>query len=691
MKKVCLLMSMLLMMFSAVVQAQIADKKTYLADMVAEMYKKWPDNRTLNIVFHGHSVPTGYFSGQEVHTFESYPHYMHYSLKEMFPYAVINCIRTSIGGETARKGAQRFASDVLPHKPDLLFIDYSLNDRALSLEEARSYWASMIESALENNIKVILCTPTPDTTEDITDDAAPLAAHAEQVRELAETYHVGLVDSYALFKAKALAGEDISRYMSQNNHPNAQGHRLVADEILTWFTSLSVETEGDFVDSGIDFEGVAGASASFDYNGDGVKDLIYSDGTSCRVYQNDGNGGFEKIDHRLFPAIDASTIISADIDNDGQEELLMSGLNGGQALCKVFKRTSGTQWTELTGHNLPAVYSHSNTSKQMSSTVVAADFNRDGYIDFAINGLIADGSALAGVYLNNRDNTFSPMSTDLTPGCGGGILAADLDNDGYQDLVLWGYTYTTAGGYLEVYKNQGGESFEKQGGSYAAQTWSAQVIAGDFDRDGYKDLALLSWTTQIFHNDGDMQFTSVGNKDLPNFTRCYGIVHETDTYPELIIAGLVGNLSETSLYRYNETLDLYEKTVLSGIGEYGSIVYEDMNGDGKSDLFVTGKNREAQPDAALLLGDKGSTGVEAAQQKVCYQVSPNPVEGNLYIYSPDDKMVTATLWNQAGRLCLESEVMTNGGAVDCSACTPGTYLLTVVCGQERESHKVIIK
>ena len=120
----------------------------------------------------------------------------------------------------------------------MLFIDYSLNDRALSLEEARSYWASMIESALENNIKVILCTPTPDTTEDITDDAAPLAAHAEQVRELAETYHVGLVDSYALFKAKALAGEDISRYMSQNNHPNAQGHRLVADEILTWFTSL---------------------------------------------------------------------------------------------------------------------------------------------------------------------------------------------------------------------------------------------------------------------------------------------------------------------------------------------------------------------------------------------------------------------------------------------------------------------
>ena len=681
----------LLLVFSLAVNAQIADKKTYLASFVAEMHKKWPDNRTLNMVFHGHSVPTGYFSGQEVHTFESYPHYVHYALKELFPYSVVNCIRTSIGGETARSGAQRFVSDVLSHKPDLIFIDYSLNDRALSLEEARSCWASMIEQALNNNVKVILCTPTPDTTEDITDDNAPLNAHAEQVRALAEEYHVGLVDSYALFKNKALSGENILNYMSQNNHPNAAGHQLVAQEMMTWFTSLSVETGGEYEDSGVNFVGAMGAASSFDYNGDGIRDLIYSDASGCYVYQNKGNGDFERINHQLFPALDASTIISADIDNDGAEELFMSGLCGGSGVAKLYKRGADGVWAELTGHNIPAVYSHSNTSRQMNSSVVAADFNNDGYVDFAVNALSSGANAVCGVYINNKDNTFTELPTDMRPGCGGGILAVDLDNDGYQDLVLWGYTYTTAGGYLEVYKNNRGESFEVQGNSYAAQTWSAQVVPGDFDNDGYMDLALVSWATNIFMNDGSMHFSAIGNSGLSNYSRCNGIVIDrAEGKPSVLIAGLTGNLSETAMYVYNETLELYEKVVLSGIGEYGSIVMEDFNGDGNKDIFVTGKNRDAKLDAALLLYKGEETGVESLQASR-YEVSPNPVSGNLYIYSPENEKVAVTLWDQSGRLCLETDIFTNGGAVDCRNCTPGVYFLTIGRGQERESHKIIIK
>ncbi len=217
------------------VNAQIADKKTYLEEFVNELHKKWPNNKTQNLVFHGHSVPTGYFTGGDVCPFESYPHYVHFGIKEKYPFAVVNCIRSSIGGENAKQGAARFEKTVLNYLPDVLFIDYSLNDRGMPLEEARAAWASMIEKALDSRVKVILLTPTPDTTEDILDDNTLLAKHAEQVRALAEKYHVGLVDSYALFKARAAAGEDIKQYMSQNNHPNAKGHKIVADAILEWF------------------------------------------------------------------------------------------------------------------------------------------------------------------------------------------------------------------------------------------------------------------------------------------------------------------------------------------------------------------------------------------------------------------------------------------------------------------------
>ena len=40
----------------------IANPITYLTPLLDELEKKFPDNRTINLVCHGHSVPTGYFA-----------------------------------------------------------------------------------------------------------------------------------------------------------------------------------------------------------------------------------------------------------------------------------------------------------------------------------------------------------------------------------------------------------------------------------------------------------------------------------------------------------------------------------------------------------------------------------------------------------------------------------------------------
>ena len=89
----------------------------------------WRENRAINLFFHGHSVPAGYHKTSEVRPFDSYPFMVFHGLNERFPTAVINCITTAIGGETSVEGARRFEHDVLPHRPDLLFIDHELNDR----------------------------------------------------------------------------------------------------------------------------------------------------------------------------------------------------------------------------------------------------------------------------------------------------------------------------------------------------------------------------------------------------------------------------------------------------------------------------------------------------------------------------------------------------------------------------------
>src|SRR5690606_1940057 len=164
-----------------------------------------------------------------VRRFDSYPTLFHQKLCERFPTAVIDVCVTAIGGENSVAGARRFEADVLALKPDVVFIDYALNDRRVGLEQSELAWRSMIEACRKRDVLVVLLTPTPDLRENILDAETPLAAHAEQVRKLAGELQLPMVDAYAAFKAKAEAGDDIENLMSQVNHPNRAGHELVAD------------------------------------------------------------------------------------------------------------------------------------------------------------------------------------------------------------------------------------------------------------------------------------------------------------------------------------------------------------------------------------------------------------------------------------------------------------------------------
>ena len=213
----------------------VADPKTYLADVTALLSKDWPSNRIVNIVCHGHSVVAGYFQTPEVRMLEAYPALLRHDLCGRFPHAVLNVTVTAIGGENAESGAQRFGRDVLALRPDVVTIDYALNDRSLGLARAEAAWRTMIEAALAAQVKVILLTPTPDMQSKLDDPSDSLNQHAEQIRRLAAEYHVGLVDSLAQFKSQMHRGAHLAKFMAQSNHPNRKGHQLVAAELSKWF------------------------------------------------------------------------------------------------------------------------------------------------------------------------------------------------------------------------------------------------------------------------------------------------------------------------------------------------------------------------------------------------------------------------------------------------------------------------
>ena len=208
-----------------------AQDSLFLRQVRSELQKAWPGNRAINLVFHGHSVPAGYFATPVVNTLRAYPQQVLQGIKQKYPNAVVNVIVTAIGGENSEKGAARFSSTVLIHKPDVLFIDYALNDRAIGLEKARAATEQMIREAQAQQIPVILLTPSPDISIEWKAVDNPLRRLRDQIVALAAQYKTGLVNTYDIFLRQA----DVKPLMAQSNHPNEKGHRLIAEGILHWF------------------------------------------------------------------------------------------------------------------------------------------------------------------------------------------------------------------------------------------------------------------------------------------------------------------------------------------------------------------------------------------------------------------------------------------------------------------------
>lgn len=203
--------------------------------LLAELKKPWPENRVVNVIFHGHSVPAGYHKTPEVKPFESYPLLALGMIKQDNPHAVMNAIVTAIGGENSVSGAARFEKDVLSMRPDVIFIDYALNDRRVPVVEVEKSWRSMARAAKAKGVPVVFVTPTG--AEDVKIGAAdePLEIRAALIRKVAAEEGVPVADVWAAWKAELTGGVKQETLLSQVNHPNRKGHELAAKEIARLF------------------------------------------------------------------------------------------------------------------------------------------------------------------------------------------------------------------------------------------------------------------------------------------------------------------------------------------------------------------------------------------------------------------------------------------------------------------------
>jgi hypothetical protein len=73
------------------IRSDVAAPATFLTDIKTELTKEWPRNRSITLLFYGHSVPTGYFKTPIVNTLGAYPNQLLKHLKDRFPTRLSTC------------------------------------------------------------------------------------------------------------------------------------------------------------------------------------------------------------------------------------------------------------------------------------------------------------------------------------------------------------------------------------------------------------------------------------------------------------------------------------------------------------------------------------------------------------------------------------------------------------------------
>ncbi len=203
-----------------------------LASVIHDLQVEWPDNRVVNIVAFGHSVPAGFGVTPAVHKRDAYPRLLEDALAQAYPHAVLNVITAAVGGENSTQGLARFQHDALDHHPRVVLIDYGLNDRTLPLAESARNLTALVDATRAAGACPVLLTPTWDTQVDPQRPGDPLGEQAAMIRRVGASTEAPVADSLAAFEA--FSG-DRAALMAQFNHPNRAGHQLVVARLLPLF------------------------------------------------------------------------------------------------------------------------------------------------------------------------------------------------------------------------------------------------------------------------------------------------------------------------------------------------------------------------------------------------------------------------------------------------------------------------
>ncbi len=293
-------------------------------------------------------------------------------------------------------------------------------------------------------------------------------------------------------------------------------------------------------------DGFLGTGVSFaDFNGDDIDDLTFGHHAGqLRFYvgyNNPTGVGFQEVILNISnDQSEAKMVLWADIDNDGDQDFLVTNRN---ASNKLWRNDGNLQFSDIS--DISGISTQDDTKSYGASF---GDYNNDGFLDLYIcNYHTSVDLSTNELYQNNGDGTFTDVTT--TAGVGNGVVQSfqstfiDIDQDGHLDLHVINDRLDNLNAF---YKNNGDGTFFDMSNMWSVNLgiYAMSSSFGDYDRDGDMDLYVTNGFegNSLMRNDLNISgnFVDIAIQEGVVVSQiCWGASwfdHNNDTWPDLYVA-----------------------------------------------------------------------------------------------------------------------------------------------------------